>query len=52
MDAQCKQVNNFEKIIDEIKITGCDFYFGETLKSLVWLKVAFSQRCPNNLDNF
>jgi hypothetical protein len=27
MDAQCKQVNNFEKIIEEIKITGCDFYF-------------------------
>ena len=29
MDAQCKQINNFEKIIDEIKITGCNFYFGE-----------------------
>jgi hypothetical protein len=46
MDAQCKQVNNFEKIIDEIKITGCDFYFGVTLKSLVRIKVSFILRRP------
>ena len=35
-DAQCKHVNNFEKIIDEIKITGCDFNFGGTLESPVF----------------